>query len=85
MNGVTPPTLPLQSGLIPRGTRVEVFREIYLVFLLLGTLVGIVVIGYMLYNGYKYRDGAELEEVKKADGDRPTHSVGPQESGCRAE
>ena len=62
----------LQSGLVPRGTRVEVFDTIFTVFLLLGTAVGVVVLGYMLYNGYKYRDGAELEEVKKADGDRPT-------------
>jgi cytochrome c oxidase subunit 2 len=62
----------LQSGLVPRGTRVEVFDTIFTVFLVLGTAVGVVVIGYMLYNGYKYRDGTEREEVRKADGDRPT-------------
>ncbi|MFC7226168.1 cytochrome c oxidase subunit II [Salinirubellus salinus] len=62
----------LQSGLVPRGTRVEVFDTIFTVFLVLGTAVGVVVIGYMLYNGYKYRDGVEREEVKKADADRPT-------------
>lgn len=48
---------PLQAGgIIPDGSRVEVFQEIYWVFLILGTLVGVVVIGYMLYNAYKYRD-----------------------------
>lgn len=62
----------LQSGLVPRGTRVEVFDAIFDVFLALGTIVGVIVIGYMLYNGYKYREGVELEEVKKADEDRPT-------------
>jgi cytochrome c oxidase subunit 2 len=47
---------PLQGGIVPTGTRQAVFQEIFLVFLLLGTLVGVVVIGYMVYNGYKYRD-----------------------------
>jgi len=57
-----------QSGLIPRGTRVHVFQQIYLVFLALGTLVGIVVIGYMLWNAYKYRaDGAPDDDGE----DRP--------------
>ncbi|WP_128478677.1 cytochrome c oxidase subunit II [Halorussus pelagicus] len=48
---------PLQSGLVPKGTRVEVFRQIFTVFLVLGTLVGVVVVGYMVYNAYKNRDG----------------------------
>src|SRR6056297_995667 len=47
---------PLQSGLVPKGTRVEVFRQIFTVFLVLGTLVGVVVIGYMVYNAYRNRD-----------------------------
>ncbi|MFC6731282.1 MULTISPECIES: cytochrome c oxidase subunit II [unclassified Haladaptatus] len=44
------------GGLIPGGTRANVFQQIFLVFLVLGTLVGVVVISYMLYNAYKYRD-----------------------------
>jgi cytochrome c oxidase subunit 2 len=44
------------GGLLPEGTRVDVFQQIFLVFLVLGTLIGIVVIAYMLYNAYKYRD-----------------------------
>lgn len=47
---------PLQSGIIPKGTREQVFTEIFWVFTILGTLVGAVVIGYMLYSAYKYRD-----------------------------
>lgn len=35
----------------------DVFNDIFVVFLGLGTLVGVVVIGYTLYNAYKYRDG----------------------------
>ena len=65
----------LQSGLIPRGTRVNVFETIYEVFLLLGTLVGVVVIGYMLYNGYKYRATAEedhYEDERPQLGEIPT-------------
>lgn len=60
---------PLQLGdLIPRGTRVNVFQRIYWVFLLLGTLVGIVVITYMLWKAYKYRDdGSPIKD----DEDRP--------------
>lgn len=62
--------VPLQAGgLVPRGTRVQVFQRIFWVFLILGTLVGIVVIVYMLWKAYKYReDGDEVA----ADEDRPT-------------
>jgi len=35
-----------------------VFRQIFEVFLLLGTLVGVVVVAYTLYNAYKYRESA---------------------------
>lgn len=45
------------GDLIPRGTRVAVFQQIYWVFLLLGTVVGVVVVGYMLYTAYVYRAG----------------------------
>lgn len=45
------------QGVLPAGTRIDVFHEIFLVFLVLGTLVGLVVISYMLYNAYKYRAG----------------------------
>jgi len=74
---ITGSTAPLQSGIIPRGTRVEVFQSIYEVFLLLGTLVGIVVISYMLYNAYKYR--AEAERGPEAD--RPQLGELPRGSG----
>ncbi len=57
--------VPLQ--VIPEGSRVEVFQRIYWVFLALGTLVGVVVIGYMLYNAYKYRDDGGEDDVE----DRP--------------
>jgi len=57
--------VPLQ--VIPEGSRVEVFQRIYWVFLVLGTLVGVVVIGYMLYNAYKFRDVGEEDTVE----DRP--------------
>lgn len=59
----------LQGGLVPRGTRVEVFQRIYDVFLLLGIVVGVVVIGYMLWNAYRYREGGAHAEA--GDGDRP--------------
>lgn len=45
---------------VPEGWRGQaaVFDEIFLVFMILGTLVGTIVIAYMLWNGYKYRRGA---------------------------
>ncbi|MFP4590506.1 MAG: cytochrome c oxidase subunit II [Halobacteriales archaeon] len=43
-------------------SQASIFEEIYTVFLVLGTIVGIVVISYMLLNGWKYRASA-------ADGD----------------
>lgn len=50
---------PAAGGvLVPEGTRVDVFQRIFWVFLVLGTLVGVVVVAYMLYNAYVYRDGA---------------------------
>jgi len=63
----------LQGGLVPQGTRVQVFSEIYWVFLGLGTLVGAVVIGYMLYNAYKYSyQGGVDEEDRPKLGEVPT-------------
>ncbi len=59
-------------------TRVDVFDEIFLVFLGLGTLVGIVVISYTLYNAYKYRDvdGREKDEDLPTLGELPTGGGG---------
>lgn len=72
------PTTVLQSGLVPRGSRVAIFEEIYWVFLVLGTLVGIVVIAYMLYNAYKYRAGAtrDVEIERPTLGEIPTGGGG---------
>jgi len=60
----------LQTSFVPRGARSEIFDQIYIVFLVLGTVVGIVVIAYMLHKAYKYRasargtdDGADRPEV----------------------
>lgn len=45
------------------------FEEIFLAFLALGTLVGIVVVAYTLYNAFKYRENGEPDELED---DRPT-------------
>lgn len=55
------------------------FQRIYLVFLALGTLVSIVVIGYMLLNAYKYRDSRA--DAGKDDADRPQVGELPQGGG----
>ncbi len=49
-------------------TRAEVFDEIFLVFLALGTIIGIIVIAYTVYNAYKYRDDGD----RASDDDLPT-------------
>lgn len=40
----------------------EVFSEIFLVFLVIGTIVGIVVVTYTLVNAYKYRDRGQVDD-----------------------
>ncbi|QZP37824.1 cytochrome c oxidase subunit II [Halobaculum magnesiiphilum] len=47
------------SGLVPRGTRAQVFNRIFEVFLILGVAVGVVVLGYMGLKAYQYRRGAD--------------------------
>jgi cytochrome c oxidase subunit 2 len=64
---VVPVRVLLQPSLVPRGARSEIFREIYVVFLILGTLVGVVVIAYMLHKAYRYRAAAGRAD----DRDRP--------------
>ncbi|MDY6764462.1 MAG: cytochrome c oxidase subunit II, partial [Halobacteria archaeon] len=49
-------------------TGVEAFQDIFTVFLILGTLVGVVVIGYMLYNAIKYRAGKDRDPEKEPEG-----------------
>jgi cytochrome c oxidase subunit 2 len=60
-------------------TMEEIFPNIFRVFLLVGTLVGIVVIGYMIYNAYKYRAGAE--RASELDVDRPQLGELPEGGG----
>jgi len=67
------------GGVVPRGSRVEVFQQIYQVFLWLGTLVGVVVISYMLWKAYKYRAGSDNapDDVERPQlGELPSGSGG---------
>lgn len=59
-------------------TQGAVFDDVFLVFLALGTLVGVVVIFYMLWNAYKYREGATPEDDFDAPtlGELPTGGTG---------
>ncbi|WP_121744593.1 cytochrome c oxidase subunit II [Natronorubrum halophilum] len=59
-------------------TRVDIFESIFLVFLGLGTLVGVVVIAYTLYNAYKYRDNddAKADDSLPTVGELPTGGTG---------
>jgi len=57
----------------------EVFNDIFVVFLVLGTLVGVVVISYTLYNAYKYRYRAEKDPAPEAD--RPELGELPEGGG----
>ena len=55
------------------------FDQIFLVFLVLGTVVGVVVIGYALYNAVKYREGSETKRPE--DTVRPRPGVLPEGGG----
>jgi len=57
----------------------DVFNDIFVVFLLLGTLVGIVVIAYTLYNAYKYR--YREGEDPAPESDRPELGELPEGGG----
>ncbi|WP_244531470.1 cytochrome c oxidase subunit II [Halogranum amylolyticum] len=70
-------TLLHSQGGFPSESRVGVFADIFGVFLVLGTVVGVVVVGYMCYNAYRYRDGEHREEVP----DRPLLGELPGDSG----
>ena len=60
------------------GTQSQLFDVIFWVFLVLGTIVGVVVISYTLYNAYKYRDrGEEIDEADRPVlGELPTGEGG---------
>ncbi len=82
MGMVTTGRVLVQTPRVPGdewGTRVQMFDEIFLVFLVLGTLVGVVVIAYTLYNAYKYRDRDEVEDEDRID--RPTLGELPTGAG----
>jgi cytochrome c oxidase subunit 2 len=57
----------------------EIFPNIFRVFVILGTIVGIVVIAYMIYNAYKYR--ASAEHASELDADRPQLGELPEDHG----
>ena len=72
--------LILQQGADWRA-QAEVFDDIFFVFLALGTLVGIIVVSYVLWNVFKYRDdGSEPKEEFDAPtvGELPTGQGGPK-------
>lgn len=56
----------------------DVFSMLFGVFLILGTAVGIVVISYMVYNAYKYRETPDSEVAER---ERPQLGELPQGSG----
>lgn len=55
----------------------EIFPNIYRAFVFIGTIVGVVVIAYMIYNAYKYRASAEHE----LETDRPQLGELPEDEG----
>ncbi|WP_254838125.1 cytochrome c oxidase subunit II [Natronomonas marina] len=60
----------------------EVFNELFFVFLVVGTLVGVVVVSYTLYNAYKNRDDGQGREEFDAPqlGELPTGQEGGKSS-----
>jgi cytochrome c oxidase subunit 2 len=59
----------------------EVFNELFYVFLTIGTLVGVVVVGYTLYHAYRARGGAAPDEESfqtPVVGELPSGQTGPK-------
>lgn len=61
--------------------QLDIFNDLYWAFLILGTIVGVVVVSYIMYNAIKYRvdeedadGGYDVEEIEEEDPDvaRPT-------------
>lgn len=74
-------------------SQAEVFDQLYLIFVVLGTIVGTIVMSYTVYNAYKYRttsgdadgrydvDEAELAETDEYDVARPQQGEIPTGQG----
>lgn len=75
-----PTLLQVGGGLIPRGSRVYVFNQIFTVFMILGTVVGIVVFVYMLRKAWRYRAGAD-HDYDEEGVERPQLGELPSGSG----
>jgi cytochrome c oxidase subunit 2 len=60
-------------------TPATIFDQIFFVFLVLGTVVGIVVIGYAVYNAVKYRKGSDAKRPE--DTVRPKLGSVPEDGG----
>lgn len=73
--------LQVAGQLEPDGNRAELFGTIFEVFLVLGTAVGVVVIGYMLYNAYRYRDDGTAPAEETEEVGRPTLGELPEGGG----
>jgi cytochrome c oxidase subunit 2 len=78
------PSLVAQTGGVSR-TPLDVFNQVFLVFVVLGTIVGVVVIAYTLSKAYRYRDDGERDDeadsgskkiVRPTLGEIPTGSGG---------
>ncbi len=72
-----------QAGGVSR-TPADVFETVFLVFVILGTLVGVVVVAYTLSKAWRYRDDGEREKEDTATGKkvtRPTLGELPTGSG----
>lgn len=57
------------DGIVPRGTQEAVFNQMFWVFTVLGAVVGVVVIGYLLWKTYQYRASRDIAD--DADVARP--------------
>ena len=85
---ITPSTIMFDSlalaHQVPEDWRAqaEVFNELFFVFLVVGTAVGVVVVSYTLYNAYKNRDDGNGREGFEAPqlGELPVGQQGGKSS-----
>ncbi len=59
------PTLSLLGHVSPAQasrTQADVFDNLFTIFLILGTIVGVIVVSYIVYNAYKYRETGDADD-----------------------
>jgi cytochrome c oxidase subunit 2 len=89
VSGTIPMSVDLGTVAQTSRNQVDVFNSLYSTFVVLGTVVGVIVISYVLYNAYKYRASApnaegqyDIEEEAEDESDVARPRLGEVPTGA---